>query len=160
VGTNKQGLSLVLLFFWRNWRDKAPAGILLSKKRRNTELARARACILVRLAWVATTQAIELLVCYCGSSRTTSTTCFSLNGCLSELKNSVVQALFSSLKNQKLFKDSPSHQILWHMYRALNIDEKQKVIAQFVCKSWDESFKSSYFIIRQYLSNKNENATL
>jgi len=36
---------------------------------------------------------------------------------------------------------------------------KQKLIAQFICKSWDESFKASYSTIEQYLSNKNENAT-
>jgi len=40
------------------------------------------------------------------------------------------------------------------MYGALNIDEKQKLIEQFACKSRDESFKSSYSMIRQYLSNK------
>ena len=37
---------------------------------------------------------------------------------------------------------------------------KNKPIAQFVYKSRDESFKSSYFMIGQYLLNKNENATV
>jgi len=37
---------------------------------------------------------------------------------------------------------------------------KIKLIAQFICKSRDESFKPSYFMIRQCLSNKNENATV
>ena len=37
---------------------------------------------------------------------------------------------------------------------------KQKLIAQFVCKSRDESFKPSYSIIGQCLSNKNESATM
>jgi len=37
---------------------------------------------------------------------------------------------------------------------------KQKIITQFVCKSRDESFKSSYFMIGQYLSNKNEIVTV
>ena len=43
------------------------------------------------------------------------------------------------------------------MHEALNI---QKLIAQFVCKSWEKSLKPSYFIIEQYLSNKNESATM
>jgi hypothetical protein len=37
---------------------------------------------------------------------------------------------------------------------------KIKLNVQFVCKSQDESFKPSCFIIRQCLSNKNENATV
>ena len=37
---------------------------------------------------------------------------------------------------------------------------KQKLIAQFACKSGDESFKPSYFMIEQYLSNKSKSATL
>ena len=37
---------------------------------------------------------------------------------------------------------------------------KQKLITQFVCKSRDKSFDSSQFMIEQYLSNKNESATV
>jgi len=37
------------------------------------------------------------------------------------------------------------------MHEALNIDEKQKLIIQFACKSQDESFKPSYFMIGQCL---------
>ena len=37
---------------------------------------------------------------------------------------------------------------------------KTKLIAQFVCKSRDEFFKSSYSIIRQCLLNKNKNTTV
>jgi hypothetical protein len=33
---------------------------------------------------------------------------------------------------------------------------KTKLITQFACKSRDESFKSSYFMIEQCLLNKNE----
>jgi len=35
-----------------------------------------------------------------------------------------------------------------------------KLIAQFECKSRDESFKPKYSMIEQYLSNKNESATM
>jgi len=35
------------------------------------------------------------------------------------------KVLFSSPENQKIFKDSPSHRILWHMYKILNIDENK-----------------------------------
>ena len=45
------------------------------------------------------------------------------------------------------------------MHGVLNIDKK-KLITQFVCKSRDESFKPSYSMIGQYLSNKNESATV
>ena len=38
--------------------------------------------------------------------------------------------------------------------------ENKKLIAQFICKLRDESFKPSYFIIRQCLSNKNKIATV
>ena len=44
------------------------------------------------------------------------------------------------------------------MHEALNIDKNKKLIAQFTCKSLDESFKFSYSIIR--LWNKNENVTV
>ena len=37
---------------------------------------------------------------------------------------------------------------------------KQKLIAQFIRKSRDESFKPSYLMIGKYLSNKNEIATV
>ena len=46
------------------------------------------------------------------------------------------------------------------MHGALNIGKKQKLIAQFMCKSRDESFKPSYSIIEQYLSNKNKSTTV
>jgi hypothetical protein len=36
---------------------------------------------------------------------------------------------------------------------------KLKLIAQFDCKLWYKSFKLSYSMIEQYLSNKNESAT-
>jgi hypothetical protein len=36
--------------------------------------------------------------------------------------------LFSSPKNQKLFQDSSSHQILRHMNGTLNIDKNKKLI--------------------------------
>ena len=45
------------------------------------------------------------------------------------------------------------------MHGVLNIDEKQKLIVQFTCKSRDESSKPSYSMIRQCLSNKNKSAT-
>jgi len=37
---------------------------------------------------------------------------------------------------------------------------KQKLFAQFICKPRDESFETSYSIIEQCLSNKNESATV
>jgi len=37
---------------------------------------------------------------------------------------------------------------------------KQKLIAQFICKSRNESFKPNYSIIKQCLSNKNKNTTI
>ena len=43
------------------------------------------------------------------------------------------------------------------MYETLNIDEN---IIQFDCKSRDESFNHSYSIIRQYLPQTNESATV
>jgi len=46
------------------------------------------------------------------------------------------------------------------MHEALNIDKNKKLIVQFVYKSWDKSFKLSYSMIGQYLSNKNKNATI
>jgi len=59
----------------------------------------------------------------------------------------------------KTLQDSPSHQILRHIHETLNIDKK-KLIVQFTCKSRDKSFKPSYSMIRQCLSNKNEIATV
>jgi len=41
------------------------------------------------------------------------------------------------------------------MHETLNIDKKD-----FTCKSRDESFKPSYSMIGQCLSNKNESATV
>ena len=46
------------------------------------------------------------------------------------------------------------------MREALNIDENKKLIAQFTCNLWDESFEPSYSMIEQYLLNKNESATV
>jgi hypothetical protein len=37
---------------------------------------------------------------------------------------------------------------------------KIKLITQFICKSQDQSFKSNYSMIEQYLSNKNKSATV
>jgi hypothetical protein len=41
----------------------------------------------------------------------------------------------------KNFHPKTSHQILRHMYEALNVDETKKLIAQFTVKSRDEFFK-------------------
>ena len=46
------------------------------------------------------------------------------------------------------------------MYGVLNIYENKKLIVQFICKSRDESFKLSYSMIGQCLSNKTESATM
>jgi len=46
------------------------------------------------------------------------------------------------------------------MHGTLNIDENKKLITQFACKSRDKSFKLSYSMIGQCLSNENESATL
>ena len=43
------------------------------------------------------------------------------------------------------------------MHGALNIDKNKKIITQFICKSQGESFKLSYSMIGQCLSNKNKN---
>jgi len=46
------------------------------------------------------------------------------------------------------------------MYGALNIDKNKKLIAQFTCKSRDESFKPSYSMIEQCVPNKNESVMI
>jgi len=46
------------------------------------------------------------------------------------------------------------------MYGVLNIDKNKKLIALFACKSRDKSFKPSYSMLEQYLSNKNKSATV
>jgi len=46
------------------------------------------------------------------------------------------------------------------MHGALNIDENKNKLHGLPAKSRDESFKPSYSIIGQCLSNKNENATV
>jgi len=62
-------------------------------------------------------------------------------------------------QNLKILQNFPSHQILRHMHEVLNIDKKI-TNCTVTFKSRDESFKLSYSIIRQYLSNKNENTTV
>jgi hypothetical protein len=50
-------------------------------------------------------------------------------------------ALFSSRKFCKIFQDFLSHRIFRHMYEALNIDKKIKLITQFSRNSRYKSFK-------------------
>ena len=46
----------------------------------------------------------------------------------------LIRALFSSPQKPKKIQDSLSHRILRHMHEVLN-RQKQKLIAQFACKS-------------------------
>jgi len=46
------------------------------------------------------------------------------------------------------------------MHKTLNIDENKKLIIHFICKSRDEFFKPSYFMVAQCLSNKNKSDTV
>jgi hypothetical protein len=48
------------------------------------------------------------------------------------------KALFS-FHQKKLF--NPSHRMFGHMHGALNVNKKEKLIAQFAWKPQDESFK-------------------
>jgi hypothetical protein len=51
------------------------------------------------------------------------------------------QSLFSSKKWTQKVLQYLSHQILRHMHRVLNVDERKKLITQFNCKSRDKSFE-------------------
>ena len=61
--------------------------------------------------------------------------------------------------SQKFSKFSITSNLTAHAW-CIKYIWKQKLTAQFICKSRDESFKPSYSMTGQYLSNKNENATV
>ena len=54
--------------------------------------------------------------------------------------SAATEGLFSFSKIQIFFVQYSLHQILWHMYGVLNVDEK-KLIAPLSEKSRDETFK-------------------
>jgi len=65
-----------------------------------------------------------------------------------------IRALFSSKIFYKM--DTVAFSFVFDKYYSI----MDTVIGQFICKSRDESFKPSYSMIEQCLSNKNESATV
>ena len=62
--------------------------------------------------------------------------------CVSEDGIGLASSIQGLFRFQKNFAQYLSHQILWHMYEVLNVDEK-KLITQLSGKSRDETFEAN-----------------